>query len=250
MQSGLFPVDIIREMTPSKLTADLRCIGDGSDGHRYALKRLEDGPLLPATEWVCYTLCRLVGVPTPDFSAVRRVATGDVAFGSRWEISVDEVNPADETRGPVEAQVARLFSKSVAQQSAIFGVDAVVGNRDRHLVNFLFRKTAAGITPLAFDFSQAWVNLTGPFGELPWDKSSRSALTAAWLTSKGWLKPDQARTMVDRLMDLPDQTVENALESCDPSWISGYDWEPTLALWAQRKSRLKPLALQNFSAHP
>ena len=252
IQKNLFLVEIIHEYESPYQTADLKVIGYGNDRHEYALKRLEDAPLLPATEWVCHSLCRAIGIPTPDFAAVRRLAAGDIAFGSRIDKTlVQVVNPHAKGAEPIEVTIAKLFSQSITAQSQILGLDATVGNVDRHCRNFLFRKTSSGThIPLAFDFSQAWVAKKQPFGSTPWPSDSGSAKMSKYLNDLGKFDASAARATIERLCALPEHVLQDALNSCDPSWVHEHNWEPTLDAWAQRHNHIKPMAKQNFADMP
>ena len=242
-QPGLFPIRIRYELPANFGTADLKLVGRGDDGYEYALKTIEDGPLLPATEWVCHQLCRAVGIATPDFAAVHR-PDGTVAFGSRIE-ACEQVDP---TRGdPVVVQIAKLFSADIVAHSRIFGVDAVVGNHDRHLGNFLFRPTSTGLLPLAFDFSRAWVHNHPPFGLAPWVAGCKSDQAVRWLRNARQFDPASAEDGLDAMYLLPATALSQALASCHASWTQGYDWSPTLHVWEQQRASLVASARQSLS---
>lgn len=227
-QNNLFMVKIVREKQNTTGSLGLKYFGQGDDGHEYALKTLAEGPLLPATEWVCYCMCRAVGIPTPDFLAVERL-DGSVAFGSRLE-TVEQLK----SQSPTE--IVKLFSKSIVEQSQIYGFDAFLGNQDRHLGNFLFRPRQSGFLPLAFDFDQAWINLQQPFGAIPWPVNSRSKMSLNYLKSLGYFD-DPAAVQVGRaLVDLPDNAMSLALGQCHGSWTAQLNFVATLNVWNQRKA--------------
>lgn len=226
-QNNLFMVKIIREKKNTSGSLGLNFFGLGDDGHEYALKTLSDGALLPATEWICYSLCRAVGISTPDFLAVERL-DGSVAFGSRMET-------ADQFRSALGVvQFVKFFSANVFEQSRIYGADAFLGNVDRHLGNFLFRSRATGLVPLAFDFDQAWVNFSMPFGAIPWTFGCKSQLALNFLKSRGYFDTSFAMKAGQALVSLPNNALQTALDSCHASWTAGINWTSTLDVWNQR----------------
>lgn len=228
-QDNLFMVKIIREKKNASGSLGLNFFGLGDDGHDYALKTLSDGLRLPATEWICYSLCRAIGLATPDFLAVERL-DGSVAFGSRMETT-------DQFRSALGViQFVKLFSANVLDQSRIYGADAFLGNVDRHLGNFLFRSRTTGLLPLAFDFDQAWVNFSMPFGSIPWTLGCKSHLALNFLKSSGYFDPAFAMQAGQALVSLPNDALQKALDSCHNSWTTGINWAPTLKVWDQRAS--------------
>jgi hypothetical protein len=228
-QNNLFMVKIVRERQNKSGSKGLQFYGSGDDGHDYALKTLAESALLPATEWVCYSLYRAIGISTPDFLAVERL-DGTVAFGSRMEQENQFLAPF-----PI-IEFVKLFSANIVAQSRIYGADAFWGNRDRHLGNFLFRNRSSGLLPIAFDFDQAWVNLSVPFGAVPWVHDCKSKIAMNFLETRGYFDKAAALQAGQLFLSLPDDALSRALATCHPSWTTGMDWEATLDVWNQIKS--------------
>jgi hypothetical protein len=161
IQQRLYPVNLKFELPkgPSVDGADLKVIGHCDDGFDYALKRPEDGVLLPITEWVCYHLCRAIGIATPDFAVINR-AGASPAFGSRWEQNASQLTDLQ------PFSIATFFAPHIARLESIYTLDAVLPNYDRHGRNMMRRHTSAGDLLLAFDFSRAWLQTGTPFGDL------------------------------------------------------------------------------------
>lgn len=249
MQQNFFMVEIEHETETLDGKADIGCLGLGTDGNTYWLKRLEDDQLLPATEWVCHTLCRAVGIATPDFSQVKRKA-GDIAFAARIEESAFRIQPHIKGQEPIQVQIARTFSSTVVLHSRIYGLDAAVGNVARGLNSIFFRQTPVGLVPMATDFKKAWVVQEEPFGELPWEDFSTSSKFSKHFYKLGLFEAPEARDTIEKLCALPDSVLQDALNTCHPTWVQGHDWSPTLQMWAQRQSQLKQLAMQNFTSMP
>lgn len=251
MQAHLFMVEITHEVVSTGGDVDEPCVGYGTDGHLYSLKRLEDGPLIPATEWVCHSLSRAVGIPTPDFLPVKRQVNGDIAFATRIDPTNERiVSPHTAGAEPLEIQIVRYFTQSVVQHSQLYGLDAAIGNTTRGWRSFVFRRTPYGVVPLAQNFRRAWVAEETPFGEIPWQPLAGSAAMMRYLYSLDVFDAAEARATVDRLYALSNTAIQDALNTCHPSWVQNHNWQPTLDLWSRRQQHLKPLALQNFSAMP
>ncbi len=155
-QKNMYPVDIV-ELHPSPLgTKHLRFIGSGRDGNDYAIKRISDDKTgtIPATEFFCYELARLLNITTPEWSVVK-LEGDELAFGSVWhgESELDDV-----------LQRIKFFDGNVGvknlgeQLSKIFAFDLFVNNTDRHLGNYLFRTSgySNNKTIIAFDFGLSW----------------------------------------------------------------------------------------------
>jgi hypothetical protein len=237
VQQPIFTINIVTEEPPLTQTADLKLIGYGDDGHRYALKTLEDHALLPLTEWFCYHLCRAVGIQTPDFFIVKRKT--NIAFGSRYEGNADQLDPAKKSPEPIIARLTRLFGDNQKQISAIYGIDFFLPNNDRHLNNFLFRLSGRTSIPLAFDFSQAWVILGLPFGVNAWETGSKSQKAYDFLKAQNWIVSSETMSILDKIEQLPDNFVEQVVDSAPVSWLDNFDKQATINYWqTQRKERI------------
>lgn len=232
MQSSLIPIKIIQQ-TPANLgTADLKFIGLADDSHQYALKRLADHLLLPITEWVGYHLSRAVGLATPDFATVW-LDDLTPAFGSRLELVQQLGLP------PSLIQIAKYFGPDLrAATEPIFAVDAFLPNDDRHARNFLWRETATGLVPLAFDFSRAWLIGGLPFGNFPLSENDRTV--QMWRYLKSTFSYTRPEVSMLKIGELPDDWLEKVVQLAPPQWVDGFDIEPTIVFWkTQRQARCK-----------
>ena len=230
MQTSLVPIRIIQQLPSNQVSADLKTIGLGDDGFEYALKRIEDHPLLPITEWMGYQLSRAIGLFTPDFAPVW-VDDDTPAFGSRWEQTAQIGVP------PHPVELARYFGGGMrALTEPIFAVDAFLPNDDRHGRNFMWRSTATGPVPLAFDFSRAWL-LTGlPFGAHPIGNHSNTLNW--WSYFKGQFGYQAPAPAMQKIADLSDDWLERVLDAAPAQWLAGFDAQPTIDFWVhQRRQR-------------
>jgi hypothetical protein len=236
-QQPIFTINILAEEPPQTQTADLKIIGHGDDSHKYAIKTIEDNPLLPITEWFCHHLCRAVGIATPDFFAVYR-QNGTIAFGSRFELNAEQFNPAS-NKEPALAMLERLFGSDQRRISAIFGVDFFLPNDDRHLGNFLFRESGRRLTPLAFDFSRSWLVLGLPFGKDAWGNDSKSALMYKLLVDRNYISKPEILIILDKIEQLPNDFAQKVIESAPTSWLLSFDKRATINYWENnRKDRI------------
>jgi hypothetical protein len=161
-QRTFFPIPIEHE-EPYSDSKDLKLIGYTKDRIRYAIKRVQDGELLPISEWIGHRLCELCGISVPEYHIVACV-DGQLAFGSRWEDAAEQI---DGGTGPVRA--LELLASHAADISAIFAIDQFFPNPDRHAGNYLFVRRAETPMCLAMDFSRAGPSDEIPMGALPLD---------------------------------------------------------------------------------
>jgi hypothetical protein len=192
------------------------------------LKRLADHPLLPISEWVGYHLSRAIGLATPDFATVW-LDEHTPAFGSRLELVQQLGLP------PSLIQIAKYFGPDLrAATEPIFAVDAFLPNDDRHATNFLWRDTAAGLVPLAFDFSRAWLTGGLPFGKFPLGENDHTIQMWQYLKSTfSYARPEVA---MRKIVELPDDWLEMVLASAPPQWLDGFDIKPTIDFWKIQRS--------------
>lgn len=227
MQGHLFPIQIVNEEPAHFGTADLSRIGWDDQDRRYALKTLDDHPLLPVTEWVGYQLCLRLGIPTPEFAVVRRM-NGQLALGSRWADDAIDLNIA---RLSMTA-VARMLMDARRDMGAAFGLDAFLPNPDRRLVNFLFRRTTrTGTRALAFDWSRVDALHAPAFQRWPWGADCTSAETAVTLKKNGWLDEAEARRVAANLAAMPSTDLAAMLQSAPPEWTATLDMQAIMNWW-------------------
>ena len=227
MQGQLFPTRLVDEEPANMKTADLKFVGRDEHGNKYALKTLDDDPLLPLTEWFCYNLCRLVGVATPDYEIVERIH-GDKAFGSKWDHGAEQINPS--SMNPIEVQ--SLLKDSHKSVSRILSVDAFLPNEDRHLRNLLFRITSGRTLALAFDWSRTRIFDPLPFNNWPWEPNGNSAKLANGLMRANMLDGASVTDLMQRLSTCTPADVEKILLSSPDEWRQGVDTSAIIDWWA------------------
>lgn len=222
LQGALFPVEIIQQFPATGSTADLKLVGIGNDSYQYAIKTLADSPRLPISEWVGHQLCRSLGIATPDYAVVK-LFDGSYAFGSRWDFLATQI-----PKVPSLLDFSQYFSEIKKEVAEIYAVDMFLPNEDRHARNLLFRQGVAGLVPLAFDFSRAWIMLGLPFGT----QLTMNCNTCAWWT---YLKTQfgfsPANHIFEAIENLPDSWLEDVLNTAPSSWVSTFDTSESIRFW-------------------
>jgi hypothetical protein len=224
IQQRLYPVNLKYELPkgPSIDGADLKVIGHCDDGFDYALKRPEDGQFLPITEWVCYHLCRAVGIATPDFAIVNR-AGALPAFGSRWEHDASQLEDLQ------PFSIAAFFAHHIARLASIYTLDAALPNVDRHGRNMMTRHTSAGDVLLAFDFSRAWLQTGTPFGDL--SRLNGSNTSEWWSYFHSTMSVNRDDMTLAKIEDLPAKWLCAVFRGAPAEWVKPIPIRATLRFW-------------------
>ncbi|WP_414041298.1 hypothetical protein ACJU26_04280 [Acidithiobacillus sp. M4-SHS-6] len=216
IQGSLFPVKIVREQAFSG-TASLRLTGYALNGECYAIKTVEDNPLLPITEWFCYHLCSAVQIPTPGWVVAER-PNKTLAFGSR-------VDQDTELLGRISTNpvfVRTVLNSLASSISRILSLDYFLPNIDRHINNILVRQLPDNhMIALAFDWSHAQ-NLPN-FLNWPWESPNNSFHTVEYLKiQKKW--DNQAAFQVNNAVaSIPSSFIREWLTSAPIEWIPNQD---------------------------
>lgn len=231
-QLTLLPIQLVDEQPADRaVSKDLLFIGFDEQDRRYALKTVEpSAPLLPLTEWLCYHLCRLVGIITPEFAVVLRL-DGTPAFGSRWEENAREFSPAKVS----EADLLGWLQKTKSDTSGMFAMDGFMPNPDRHLGNILFVQTGTRLRALAFDWSR-----TAIFEPWPWPNDCNSAQNWQWFKAIGNTDAAALAARLQRLQGVTAQQVFDILQAAPELWRNNVNIESATQWWqTHRDNRAK-----------
>ena len=229
-QNELFIINILSTESASG-TADLKMTGHGDDGWKYAIKSMNDHPLLPATEWFCYRLGDRIKLPIPNFRVVK-LLDGTLAFGSKWESGANQFSRLS---GDDQQRVLTYSTRL----SAIFGYDLFLPNVDRHADNILFHALGPRIVAMAFDFSRAWlaagIDITG---DLPDDCNTLRLLNA--LHHAGLFCQAEAKSALAAIAALPDNFIDSVWSGSPDEWLPQKDKSELSSWWKspQRQSRI------------
>jgi hypothetical protein len=223
MQKSLFPTKLVIEQPYVGQSKMLKVVGFDQQDRKYAVKfSTPEEPEAAMTEWVCYNLCELLGIPHPDFDQVIRT-NGETAFGSRWDENSLQFNASEMTM----AQAVALLVKGKADTNSIATLDHFLPNPDRHLGNYLFRTNPRATRIVAFDWSQSTL-----FN--PWPAQSSSVTIANWRDLRGRLKDRESiRSTIEALKSINPGTFESILTSAHPSWCTPQRMQQLLNWWSE-----------------
>lgn len=190
-------------------------VGVGDDDIPWLVKRVQDHPAIPLSEWICSTIYASCDIAVPPWE-IATLPNEEKAFASRWEggtLKDQESRRALTTKGGV----------SSSQLWKIFAMDYVMANHDRHPGNFLLRVDTRNHKKkrlLAMDFSRALLfpNGTPPLAELP--DNCNTVLTARALSA---LHPFDAQAVDDvlrRAKRIQPETIHQRIDDLPEAWFA------------------------------
>jgi hypothetical protein len=227
-QANLFKIQLVDEVPSPYGGKDAKALGIDASSNEYLLKRLEDGDLLPLTEWVCHHVCRLVGVPTPEFSVVLRT-DGEPAFGSRIDLSA-----ADFNKPPVltPADQISIVKDAGSTMSTALALDIVLPNPDRHFGNWLYAPRRRKFIALAIDWSRCDAFTAPPFQRWPWPPECNSSKTVELMKQMGALDADSLRHTWRELAKIDSHDLLTIIRSAPELWRAKLDENAMLNWWS------------------
>lgn len=137
---------LITNLKPALGGEDNVGIGTTNFGEEYLLK---DDPSVAVAEFVGASICRSIGIPTPEPSVV--LYNNEHVFGSRLENGLKEWKR--------DSDLLNLISccDNLTAFSAVLAVDVTIGNNDRHWKNWLYQEKSGNLVSVrAIDFSRSW----------------------------------------------------------------------------------------------
>lgn len=216
-QQSLFPIRV-RTLIPNLTgSADLRYFAIGDDGHEYAVKESHPGnPELPAAEYIGYCLSATCQIAVPA-TTVLLMPDGTFALGSRFEGGVAGFGALS----PMEQFSA--LKQCAPEVTALLTLDVFLSNDDRHLNNFLQRKTvfAQTYSMIAIDFSRAlWQGgfpTTIPSSIVA---TGNTAQTIQFMKSVGFWDAARSADTVASIAAVPNGTYMGWLAALPPAWVT------------------------------
>ena len=216
-QLALFPRKINFEF-PAPEGKDILSRVEADNGRKYYLKIDRGGIPVRASEWLCYRLAGMVGIPVPRCDFIQ-TSNGDIAFGSE---ALDGASRQTETVLFLETRSVNELGMPTpglqAALSAIHAFDLFVNNIDRHLGNFLVMPQGDDRQLLAIDFARSF------FWRWPWDGFPRpdDMTTEAWreLRQRHGFDPSAALAIVKRLGIISVGEIEGFLRQMPSHWLS------------------------------
>lgn len=240
-QRVLFPIEIVETYPNDQNSADLTLIGKGRDGKHYAIKTIDDlNGFVPASEYFCYQLARLVLIPTPSFEPLQ-LQCGSIAFGSAWEGGVKSIKSLSDLMNILTGNEVEDLEKFFGK---VYAFDLFVNNDDRHFGNYIFRDSFKGKKiGLAFDFSRAWMVL-GPFGFECMDVNSNTMQCHEFIRKVNRYDKQSALDLLDYIKSIPVSDIDNILMSMHESWMTQVDKTAVIQWWGsvdfnERITRIK-----------
>ncbi len=233
MQQGLFAVQLVDEIESPFIrhSKQAKTIGIDSAENEYLLKRIEDGRYLPMTEWLCHHLCRMIGVPTTEFSVVLR-PNGEPAFGSRIDSTLIDFNKTALSQARKQA----IVKDAGLTESAAIALDAVLPNPDRHFGNWLYALRRNRFMALAIDFGKVTAPSDDPvFKGWPWPPECRSAEAVASLKALFALDAVELRRVWAALDQIGEDDIQAILRSAPELWWQGIDQSAILNWWKNHR---------------
>lgn len=232
-QPALFPIEIIETYPANEGTADLNLIGKGQNSKHYAIKTIHDANgFVPASEFFCYELARILNIPTPDFDYLSLNEGKTIAFGSVWEGGVRGIKNSNDILSILKGEL------NVDEPSVFFGkvfaFDLFVNNEDRHFGNYIFRESFNNsLVALVFDFSRAW-KVTSPYGYECLEKLSKTMSCNQLLKKFNQYDQAAAITTMEEIRKVPSETIASILEGMHDSWMSKEDKNKLLDWWESK----------------
>ncbi|MFS2035341.1 HipA family kinase [Polaromonas sp. CT11-55] len=226
-QSSFFPVQCnrTRPKPPAAVDCDFVAVCDAST-ERYLCKGQSRIAHLPATEWICSTLARDIGLPVPPFAVVELTTNpGVFLFGSQW------------LGGAVDYMVGLPHVSNPELFSRVFGMDWVSHNDDRHFGNYLYLVINGEVILRPMDFSRAWLHHGWPLPGLPLPKCFTTDNKPIWEAMHGYTPP---LATIDKVTSLADDWMLNTLEAMPAVWVTPQQRSDLIAWWTSpaRQSRV------------
>ncbi len=152
--ADLYP--LIVKLDPAQLGVDNLGIGLTQHGEQFLVK---DGGKLGIAEFIGAKVCDACGVPAcqPTVVTIDRFGSQRNVFGSRIESGAHKFNQTDVSEW--QTVLGKCVNPSVF--SAVFAIDLVLGNDDRHWSNWIVQTMQDSIGNecyrlRALDFSRSW----------------------------------------------------------------------------------------------
>lgn len=233
-QLSLLPIQLVDEQPADRSASrDLLWIGLDEQDRRYALKTAEPQHLhLPLIEWLCYHLCGMAGIITPEFAVVIRI-DGSKAFGSRWAEGAQQFSAAKTS----EPQLMAWLQQTRTDVAGMFALDAFMPNVDRHIANMLFQTVGPRLRALAFDWSR-----THLFEPWPWPQGCNSDQVWQWLRHAGHADMAAMRQRMARIEAIDADKVHDILQAAPEEWRDNLDIAAAAQWWRSNRNTRSQMA--------
>jgi hypothetical protein len=212
----------------------LEWIGIDETGSKYAIRTIEDKKFknAPATEFFCYSLCRMTGIATPDYEIVQiQERDNQLAFGSKW-LDGDNIFIAADQSEQTSKKLNELIVKSLLDINSIFTTDCILPNYDRHFGNFIFRQNSANTySAIAYDWSQVEA-LSTSFSDYDLQyRQNRTITNIVNFKQKDLIKKDRVEQQINRILSVSQLKINNIFNVMPQEWKNNIDVDGIIYWW-------------------
>jgi hypothetical protein len=207
-------------------------------GNQYIVK----GPDLNivVSEAIAYILAGELGIMTPGF-ALGYFADDESAL---WFASAKEENVI---RGGDRLLSACPSASTILAMGALVAFDAWIANTDRNSGNVLVRGSAKELEIVAIDFEKAEA-LRGPHPLMQSTVVDPKKLRPTGDLARAVTQPVQWGGFLQRLQDLPDDTIKDAVQTVESAVGSSFTWaDSTCQALQKRKMKLPQILTEIWS---
>lgn len=238
-QPSLFPTRISTTYPTSPIGKDYAFLCEAFDDGTYHCKQDSFGKSVRATEWVCQTLVRHLGIAVPEFRIMDN-RNGATFFGSKQAISsASPFHLNAYLNQPQSDETGRVTQWLGRHLSMVYIIDLFLGNPDRTLTNFVLEKDGITSRLCLIDFADAQLE------QLSSDLFPIAGSNTLWngrlLRKLHGFFPDSAIEMIERIGAVPDEFMSGIIEGMPNDWMAGEGKQKLYDSWASR-SRLPRLS--------
>ncbi len=210
---------------PTSADADFIAVCEQST-EQYLCKGQKKARHLPSTEWICSSLARDIGLPTPPFEIIElKSDPGVYLFGSQWLAGSEDCLTAWQ-----KVHNSELFSR-------IYGVDVFTHNDDRHLGNYLYINILGEITLKPIDFSRSWRHHGWPMPDPPLQSDCNTIMTkAVWEERFVYEKPS---SVLESISKLPTEWMSATLSTLPEQWLSDVERNYMIEWWVSPARQIR-----------
>src|SRR5690606_26309684 len=188
------------------------------------------------TEYSCTILARAIGLAAPECHVAMMPDGRELCFASREEGGAEDGANFLEMVGN-----RRHMTNFAGDLTRWYAFDLFVRNFDRHIGNFLFRRSMVGVTMLGIDFSHALLAQDWPAAPPPLPQCNTTHVRSL-LRQIAPAEPRATVTVVNRLADVPDEWLKERIAETPPDWLDAKLATDVCRWWRRgRAKRLRQL---------
>jgi hypothetical protein len=242
-QPSMFPTRISTIYPGNPIGKDLTFCCTAFEGGTYHCKGDTILKNVCATEWICQSLARHLGIAVPEFR-VMEDSNGDTFFGSRQAMSTaDLFEVRDFLTRPHTDEIGRPTVWLRSHLAMIYVLDIFVANPDRSLSNFVLERDGSTRRLCVIDFADARL------AEIAIDRfevaGSSTLCDGRFLQGvHGGFDHASAFEMIERIRAVPSDFLVRTLGGMPREWLSEAEKQNLLDSWSSGKRLLRLSALR------